>query len=88
MPNKNMFIDESTQTKAFKALFGEGALDFAQVLAADERLKAAGIYFAEQAEGRVVGPRTKAEEAADAQQAGDTPLTMTGAPNEAAPPIQ
>ena len=83
MPNKNMFIDESTQTKAFKALFGEGALDFAQVLAADERLKAAGIYFAEQAEGRVVGPRTKAEEAADQFQAG-----VVDAPASDSPPIQ
>ena len=67
MPNKNMYIDESTQTKAFKALFGDGILDFGQVLAADERLKAAGIQFAEEIEPRKLGSRTKAQEEADAK---------------------
>lgn len=65
MPNEVTYVDESTKTKAMKALFGEGALDFGQVLAAVERLEAAGIIFREPVETKPRGRRTKAEDDAD-----------------------
>ena len=65
MPNEVTYVDEKTQTKALTALYGEGALDFGQVLAAVERLQAAGIIFREPIESKPRGPRTKAEQEAD-----------------------
>lgn len=68
MPNEVTYVDEQTQTKAMKALFGEGALDFGQVLEAVERLQAAGIIFREPVESKPRGPRTKAEQEEDSKQ--------------------
>lgn len=73
MPNQVMYVDEKTDTKALKALFGEGALDFGATIAAIERLQAVGILFAEASESKPRGPRTKAEEAEDQLQAGVVP---------------
>lgn len=67
MPNEVTYSDEKTQTKVLKALFGEGALDFDQVLRAIERMQAAGIIFREPVESKPRGPRTKAEQEADAK---------------------
>lgn len=68
MPNEVTYVDEQTQTKAMKALFGEGAMTFGEVLDAVERLQAAGIVFREPVESKPRGPRTKAEQEADDKQ--------------------
>jgi len=82
MPNEVTYVDEATQTKAMRALFGNGDLNFDQVLAVIERLQTAGIILREPVESKPRGPRTKAQveqDAADALQAGivESPVDPT-----------
>lgn len=65
MPNAVAYSDEKTLPKVYRALAGNGALEFDQVLAAVDRLQAAGILLREEPEARA--PRTAAEAAADAK---------------------
>jgi hypothetical protein len=65
MPNAVTYSDEKTPVKVIKALVGSNDLELDQVLAAMERLQAAGILFREEPEARA--PRTAAEAAAEAK---------------------
>lgn len=61
MPNEVTYVDEGTQTKAMRAMFGNGDLDFDQVLGILERLNSAGIILREPVESKPRGPRTRAQ---------------------------
>jgi hypothetical protein len=58
MPNGVTYSDEKTLPKVYKALFGEGDLDFGQVQKAIDRMQAAGILFREEVPADTRAPRT------------------------------
>ena len=74
MPNAVAYSDEKTLPKVYRALAGNGDLEFDQVLAAVERLQEAGILLREEPEARA--PRTAAEALADAKEAGAKALEV------------
>lgn len=81
MPNGVTYSDEKTIVKAMTAIAGNGALDFPATLACVARLQDAGILFREEAPTVIRGPRTKAEEAADAQLQVNTPDVPAKSPD-------
>jgi hypothetical protein len=80
MPNEVTYVDEHTVVKAVEALYGKGALDISDVLAAIDRLRAVGIVFRELVEPRTRGPRMKTEPKVDAKE--KRPLRKTESPKQ------
>lgn len=65
MPNSVSYSDESTITKVYTALAGNGEMSFPDALAVVNRLHSAGILFREKAEEQTRGPRKKNADGTD-----------------------